>query len=104
MTTSATFEAWARTMNGARDSLPLDFNGYVSVARPAATIPASDVKVGDLLILTGYVSRVTAITRREVKGNGYGLHFSGSINIIRFPHEYVSVIHDPDWTPQGATS
>jgi hypothetical protein len=94
--------------------IPLGFNGYVTVAQPSQRITAAELQAGDTLILDGYVSRVSGIrpldlfTGRDltVKHPGHSvvevltaatrewpvLHISGDVNVIRFPHELVSVI------------
>lgn len=81
------------------DTYPLDFNGYVTVSRPFERITADEVQAGDLLVLDSGLSRVTAVTEYNVgAANGDRLlnwpilHIAGATNIIRFPHEVVTVL------------
>lgn len=76
--------------------VPQDFNGHVVVARPAQRIPARDVKVGDVLLLDGYVTRVDYIDREESGCGCTVFHFHGSYNVFRGWHEIVSVIRPTD--------
>ncbi len=74
--------------------IPLDFNGYVTVAKPATRIPAIEVRPGDILILDSYVSRVNTVDRIDVQPpyGAWACWIKGDINIIRFGHELVSVL------------
>lgn len=96
--------------------VPMDFNGYVPVARQAVRILAVFIEPGDTLLLDGHISRVTHVNVRDL-GTGKHLlnpgmtvpeivatyasgprwpvlHITGDYNIIRGPHELVSVIRD----------
>lgn len=102
--------------------IPMDFNGYVPVARAVAPMPAVEVRPGDILVLAGYISRVDRVRAIDLStgrdfatidpglsvaevfakySSGGGpqwpvrwpvLHITGDVNIIRFPHEVVSVL------------
>lgn len=79
--------------------IPLASNGYAPVAQCATTIPASEVRVGDVLMLDRYVSRVTHVQQLGLTGRfgetlpaWHAMHILGDVNILRFPHELVSVI------------
>lgn len=95
--------------------VPMDFNGYVTVGRPALTIPAVQVQEGDILLLDVYVSRVTRvdvvslrsgrdlrvefplltveeIVQRTSCTRSPMLWIKGDQNVARFPHEIVRVI------------
>jgi hypothetical protein len=78
--------------------VPQAFNGYVTVARPAERIMAKDVRVGDVLLVDGYVTQVAYITPITTAPMGCtGFHFAGTLNVIRGWHELVSVIRtEPD--------
>lgn len=101
--------------------IPLDVvNGYYPAARPAVRVPAVEVQPGDILVLDGYVSRVSYVNVRDLARGGdlavehpglsvpeivakYAggprwpvLHITGDVNIVRGPRELVSVIRqDP---------
>jgi hypothetical protein len=77
-------------------AVPMDFNGYAPVARPAIRLTAAEVQVGDILLLDSFVTKVTAIEKKILMApSWYALHIQGSYSIIRFPHETLSVIR-PD--------
>lgn len=72
---------------------PIRWNGYAFGATPAEWMTADQVKPGDVLLLDGYVSTVQAV-RPILRGfpNWEAMHITGDINIIRFPHERLSVL------------
>ena len=84
---------------GAAAAYPLDHNGYVPVSRPPLRIPAAEVQPGDVLIADGYITTVSNVRRLFVspvagqgEGRWYALHITGHTNIVRFPHETVTVV------------
>lgn len=80
---------------------PLDYNGYVTVARPAERVRADQVQAGDILLLDGYISQITLVTPMNLNGPREAvnpwtvLHIAGAVNIVRFPHEVVTVLRFP---------
>jgi hypothetical protein len=74
------------------NTYPVDFNGYVVVARPLLKITANQVKAGDLVITDGYISKIHSVNSVAIAGHGDGIELNGELNMIRFPHEIVTVL------------
>lgn len=78
--------------------VPTRINGNgIAVSQRAERVLAEDVQAGDILLLDGYVSKVTGVNPMNLSWRGQSadwavLHITGQTNIVRFPHETVSVI------------
>jgi hypothetical protein len=81
---------------------PSAFRLFPAKGAAARRIMAQEVERGDLLLLDGFISAVTGVNELvlayphhpQATSNWRVLHITGSVNIVRFPHEYVSVIRD----------
>jgi hypothetical protein len=75
---------------------PVDFNGYANVARPPLHIPASEVEVGDVVVVDGWLSKVVAIDRYQLGTTGIRcVHIQGPLNLVRAAYEPVTVLRSP---------
>lgn len=92
---------WTQTQLERVREVPLSSNGYAGVATPALRIPAREVKAGDILLLEDCVSLVHTVDAIDIQPpyQSMAVWLRGDLNIIRFPHEMVSVLRRPTLSP-----